>query len=115
MGPKEQGRLLRAWRKHLELTLEEAAGRILEEAEKQGVPDDARSVPRTYPALIRWEKGAVKSHKLHGLQIIADAYGVSLVDLMREPPSKQPANEDDTEDAATIDLFREFLRARKSR
>jgi hypothetical protein len=87
----EQGLRLRAWRNHAaklsgrKLTLEAAAELIAAEVEHQGHHRDVRWAPCTHASLTRWELGNVQQN-LEGLGVIAKAYGVRPIDLMRMPP-----------------------------
>jgi hypothetical protein len=87
---KKLGANLRAWRVYVgvargkAMTLVEAVQLISEEAERLGI-GVSRKVPRTHPALIRWEQGDIE-HSVLGLSIIATVYGVTTRDLMAEPP-----------------------------
>ena len=96
-GKIEQGLRLRAWREHTgnlsgeRLTLKVVAELIADEADRQSIARTSRMVPRTHASLTRWELGNVQQ-TIDGLGIIAKVYGVSLIDLMRMPPSSPAAS-----------------------
>lgn len=114
MSPKEQGKLLRAWRKweaarrQKRLTLMTLAAEVAERAEAKGFAPTSRKIPGSHASMTRWENGAPQS--LEGLTVIAEIYGVSIVDLMKDPP---PATEDKPDEAA-VDAFRAFLASQRT-
>lgn len=121
----EQGAILKAWRKHAgevrgqRWTQEALAGEIALRAEAKGIPADSRKVPGSHAAVNRWEKGKV-DHSLLGLQLIADIYGVGVVDLMQPPPqgAERPAAETASfaaEEDELVTAFRDFVRSRPRR
>jgi hypothetical protein len=118
MNAKEQGQLLRLWREYVGwkhgqvLTLEAAAVLIADEAERQGIPEGNRSVPRTHASLTRWELGNVQP-KIAGLGIIAKAYGINPFDLMTKPPPR--TSEGTRSEEAEVLAFRQFIRQRDGR
>lgn len=97
-----QGAALKAWRKKLGYTLEEAAELIAKEAEKAGVDKSERTVPRTHPALRRWEENENRSHNIKGLKIIAKAYGTTATAIQNLP--------ENAEDERAVEAFRQVLR-----
>lgn len=112
MDKKEQGRLLRAWRKHVgerqkrKISLMDLAAQVSEAAEKAGIPRQSRRIPGSHASMTRWELGDVEQ-SMSGLQLIATIYGVSVVSLMSEPPSGSAPTDD------MVTAFQEFLETRK--
>jgi hypothetical protein len=125
MDRKEQGKLLRKWRRWYgekrgrKLTLMELAGLVSDVAEQKGFDQKSRRIPGSHAAMTRWELGDV-DQTLAGLDVLAAIYGVLVTDLMRDPAEAatrteqppEPPPPDDGEEKM-VEAFRDFLAQRK--
>lgn len=112
MDKKQQGKLLRAWRHHMSaernvrITLTALAADVAARAEAKGFAPESRKIPGTHASMTRWELGD-SPQSLDGLQIIAEVYGVSILDLMKPPPTPQQI-----EDEKAVEEYRRFIAER---
>lgn len=109
------GENLRLWREAMGKTLEEAAHAVETLAKARGIARSSKKVPRTHASLSRWETGKVDVKEL-GLDLLAEAYGIS-PDQLRRPPPKADAPprrriEVDEGQADAVEAFLEALNRR---
>jgi transcriptional regulator with XRE-family HTH domain len=88
---KGPGHFLREWRKARDLSLEQAAERVVILSQEWAAADpDARPITMTYATLSRIERGKIPYNQ-HLLELLADVYQTDAASLIMRDPSSSDA------------------------